>query len=106
MTGPEQFNHGLATNCAGPLESVMKRLLSFVLACVVCVCVLVATERRAMAMYVDPGSGLLVLQSAASVMAAAAFFLRRKIRSMFGWRRKDEAFTPISEEKGETRKAA
>jgi hypothetical protein len=84
----------------------MKRLLSFALACVVCICVLIATEQRAMAMYVDPGSGLLALQSAASVMAAAAFFLRRKIRSMFGLRRKGEGYVPISDEKGETRKAA
>ena len=49
----------------------MKRLLSFALGCMVCVCVLIATEQRAMAMYVDPGSGLLALQSAASVLAAA-----------------------------------
>jgi hypothetical protein len=85
----------------------MKRLLSFALACVVCICVLVATEQRAMAMYVDPGSGLLALQSAASVMAAAAFFLRRKIRSIFGARRKDESYVAIDDdEKGETRKAA
>jgi hypothetical protein len=83
----------------------MKRLLSFALACVFCFCVLVATEQRAMAMYVDPGSGLFALQSAASVMAAAAFFLRRKIRGLFGSRRKDEAFVPL-DEKGETRKAA
>lgn len=84
----------------------MKRLLSFALACVVCVCVLVATEQRAMAMYVDPGSGLLALQSAASVMAAAAFFLRRKIKSLFGPRRKGESYVPLVDEKGETRKAA
>ena len=83
----------------------MKRLLSFVLGCVVCVCVLIATEQRAMAMYVDPGSGLLALQSAASVMAAAAFFLRRKIRAVFG-RRKTEDYMPLDEEKGDPRKAA
>jgi hypothetical protein len=84
----------------------MKRLLSFALACVVCMCVLVATEQRAMAMYVDPGSGLLALQSAASVLAAAAFFLRRKIRALFGWRRKVEPDVPLTEQKGDARKAA
>ena len=84
----------------------MKRVLSFALACIVCVCVLIATEQRAMAMYVDPGSGLLALQSAASVMAAAAFFLRRKIRALFGFRRKAEVFVPVGEGKGDTRKAA
>jgi hypothetical protein len=87
----------------------MKRLLSFasfVLGCVVFVCVLIATEQRAMAMYVDPGSGLLALQSAASVVAAAAFFLRRKIRAVFDLRRKPERYIPLDEEKGDTRKAA
>lgn len=84
----------------------MKRLLSFALACVICVCVLVATEQRAMAMYVDPGSGLLALQSAASIVAAAAFFLRRKIRAMFSWRRKAAMYDPLGEEKGDSRKAA
>ena len=92
----------------------MKRLLlfslghavSFSLGCVVCVCLLIATERRAMAMYVDPGSGLLAIQSAASIVAAAAFFLRRKIRAIFGFRRKGEMLVPLSEEKGDTRKAA
>jgi hypothetical protein len=59
-----------------------------------------------MAMYVDPGSGLFALQSAASVMAATAFFLRRKIRAMFGLRRKGDACLPIADEKGETRNAA
>ena len=84
----------------------MKRLLSFALGCIVCMCVLIATEQRAVAMYVDPGSGLLALQSAASVMAAAAFFLRRKIRAVFGFRRKPETYIPLEEEKGDTRKAA
>jgi hypothetical protein len=84
----------------------MKRLLSFALGCVICVCVLIATEQRAMAMYVDPGSGLLALQSAASVMAAAAFFLRRKLRAVFGLRRKPEDLIPLEEEKDDTRKAA
>jgi hypothetical protein len=84
----------------------MKRLLSFALACVVCICVLIATEQRAMAMYVDPGSGLLAIQSAASIVAAAAFFLRRKIRSMFNLRRKGEGYVPMDDTKSETRKAA
>ena len=84
----------------------MKRLVSFALGCVVCVCVLIATEQRAMAMYVDPGSGLLALQSAASVVAAAAFFLRRKIRAIFGFRRKAEVFDPLGEQKADARKAA
>jgi hypothetical protein len=39
-------------------------------------------------------------------MAAAAFFLRRKIRSIFGLRRKGEGYVPLGDEKGETSKAA
>jgi hypothetical protein len=87
----------------------MRRLLafaSFALGCVVCACLLIATEQRAMAMYVDPGSGLLALQSAASVVAAAAFFLRKKIRAAFGFRRKPQNYSPLGEEKGDTPKAA
>ena len=84
----------------------MKRLFCFALGCIVCVCVLIATEQRAAAMYVDPGSGLLALQSAASVVAAAAFFLRRKIRAAFGLRRKAEDYVPLGEEKDEPRKVA
>jgi len=38
-------------------------------------------------------------------MAAAAFFLRRKIRAVFG-RRKAEDYIPLGEEKGEPRKVA
>jgi hypothetical protein len=60
----------------------MKRLISFALTMFPWVCVLLATERRAMA-YVDPGSGLLALQSFASVMAAVGFFLRRRIMGLF-----------------------
>ena len=43
---------------------------------------MLATERRAMA-YVDPGSGLLALQSIGSMLAAAAFFMRRRIMGLF-----------------------
>ena len=61
---------------------------------------LIATEQRAMAMYVDPGSRLLALQSAASVMAATVFFLRRKIRAALGVRRKAEDYVPLLPEEG------
>lgn len=84
----------------------MKRLMSFALAGIVCVCLLIATERRAMAMYVDPGSGLLVLQSAASALAAAAFLLRRKLRVLWGGRRKAESYVALSAEKGDPRNTA
>lgn len=84
----------------------MKRLLSFMLACFSCVCLLIATERRAEALYVDPSSGLFALQSAASILAAAGFFLRRKIRALFGRRKDSETYAGVEGEKGDARKAA
>ncbi|HEY5382566.1 MAG TPA: hypothetical protein VIJ65_09940 [Acidobacteriaceae bacterium] len=84
----------------------MKRLVSFPLACFGCVCLLVATERRAMALYVDPGTGLFALQSAASVLAAAAFFMRRKIRALFGRKKETDAYIPAEAEKVDAQDAA
>jgi hypothetical protein len=60
----------------------MKRLISLSLTIFCCACLMLATERRAMA-YVDPGSGLLALQSIGSMLAAAAFFMRRRIIGLF-----------------------
>jgi hypothetical protein len=84
----------------------MKRLISSFLAVLTCACLLLATERRAMA-YVDPGSGLLALQSIASMMAAAAFFLRRRIMGLFT-RKKPLASEPsqVTLTKEDSRKAA
>jgi hypothetical protein len=84
----------------------MKRLISSFLAVFTCACLLLATERRAMA-YVDPGSGLLALQSIASMMAAAAFFLRRRIMGLFT-RKKPLASepSPVTLRKEDSRKAA
>ena len=82
----------------------MKRVVSFSLAIFCCVCLLLATERRAMA-YVDPGSGLLALQSVASVAAAAGYFMRRRIAALFG--KKDVSSQPMPVVvKGDPRKAA
>jgi hypothetical protein len=70
----------------------MKRLMSVSLAVFTFLCLLVATERQAMA-YVDPGSGMLALQSLASVLAAAGYFMRRRILALFG-RKKPDAAVP------------
>lgn len=61
----------------------MKRFFSLSLAVLCCLCLVVATERRAYA-YVDPGSGLLALQSFAAALAAAAYYMRRRIGALFG----------------------
>jgi hypothetical protein len=60
----------------------MKRLISVCLTLFFCFCLMIATERRALA-YVDPGSGLLAIQSIGSMLAAAAFFMRRRIMGLF-----------------------
>lgn len=60
----------------------MKHLISFSLAAFIVFCMLVATDRRAWG-YVDPGTGLIALQTAASVVAAYAFIIRRRIRTFF-----------------------
>lgn len=81
----------------------MKRLLSSSLAIVITLCMIVASERRAWA-YVDPGSGLIALQTIASVVAAYAYMVRRRIRAFFS--RKKEAAIPVAEKTGDTREAA
>ena len=60
----------------------MKRLISACLTVFCCFCLMLAMERRAMA-YVDPGSGLLAIQSIGWILAAAGFFLRRRIMGLF-----------------------
>jgi hypothetical protein len=60
----------------------MKRLTLAALNLVIGFSLIIATSSQAFA-YVDPGSGLLALQSAASVVAASAYFLRRRIRTLF-----------------------
>jgi hypothetical protein len=57
--------------------------------------------------YVDPGSGLLALQSIASMMAAAVFFLRRRIMKLFTRKKPlDSEASPVTLRKEDSRKAA
>jgi hypothetical protein len=60
----------------------MKRFASLSLAVLTILCLVVATERRAWG-YIDPGTGLVALQSIASVAAACSYFFRRRILSVF-----------------------
>ena len=57
--------------------------------------------------YVDPGSGLLALQSFASAIAAVGFFLRRRIMGLFT-RKKAPAgvASPVTVRKEDSRNAA
>jgi hypothetical protein len=90
----------------------MKSFISISLAAFTFLCLLVASERRAWG-YVDPGSGLLALQSFASVMAAGAYFLRRRIMGLFSRTPKENsgsdqssAVMPINGRKPDNRNAA
>ncbi len=84
----------------------MKRLISFSLAVFTCLCLLVATERQALA-YVDPGSGMLALQSIASMAAAAGYFMRKRIRALFARKKAVEAAgLPVTVPKESSRNAA
>jgi hypothetical protein len=66
----------------------------------------VGTERRAWG-YVDPGSGLIALQTIASVVAAYAYYVRRRILAFF--RRKKEEPTvvlPVAPKAGDSAEIA
>jgi hypothetical protein len=72
----------------------MKRFGSISLAAVAVVFLLLLTERKAFGFsgYVDPGTGLLTLQCATSVVVAAGYYLRRRIRALFSSKsKKDKA---------------
>jgi hypothetical protein len=57
--------------------------IRFYLATILCLMALcVATERRAYA-YIDPGSGLLILQNVGAALTGVLFFFRRRIKALF-----------------------
>jgi hypothetical protein len=82
----------------------MKRLLSVTLGIFITLCLLVGTDRRAWG-YVDPGSGLVALQTIASVAAAYAYLVRRRIRAWFSRRQKPGGL-PVTAEAGEPSESA
>jgi hypothetical protein len=85
----------------------MKRLLSISLAVLTGLCMVVATERRAWG-YIDPGSGLVALQTIASVAAAGTYFMRRKLQGLFGSKKvlAPEVATVGTRKAGDSRSAA
>jgi hypothetical protein len=92
--GPVRPNHF-------EVASAVKRFVSFSLAVFIFFCVMIAAEGRAYG-YVDPGSGLMALQGAATAAAAFAYFLRRRIRLLFlraGDERKEGGSIPVKEGK-------
>jgi len=85
----------------------MKRVISFSLGIVIFLCMMVGSERRAWG-YVDPGSGLIALQGIASVAAAYAFYIRRRIRAFFSRKKEAPAVVvlPVATKAGESSEAA
>jgi hypothetical protein len=84
----------------------MKRLISSTLTLLIAFLLLVATDRRAWG-YVDPGSGLIALQTFASVGAAYAYVIRRRIRAFFANKQKAPVeILPAAAESAESRKVA
>lgn len=84
---------------------MIRRLTSLSLTFLIAVCLLIGSERRAWA-YVDPGTGLIALQAIASVVAAYAYFVRRKIRALFVRRQPAPATAAGAREASRTREAA
>ncbi len=84
----------------------MKRLASVSLTIVITLCMIVGSERRAWG-YVDPGSGLIALQTIASVVAAYAYYVRRRIRAFFT-PKKDQpvVMLPVTTKAGESSEVA
>jgi hypothetical protein len=83
----------------------MKRLLSFSLAVFITFCMIVGSERRAWG-YVDPGSGLIALQTIASVLAAYVYMIRRKIRAYFTPKKESASVIPVANKAGDTQEVA
>lgn len=62
-------------------------------------CLTLSFERQAHA-YIDPGSGLLMLQAAGTIVAGALFTVRRRIKALFTRAKPagtSEAATPATE---------
>jgi hypothetical protein len=84
----------------------MKRLVSSSLAIFVTLCMIVGSERRAWG-YVDPGSGLIAIQTIASVAAAYAYVVRRRILGFFARKTAEPAAAvPVVSKTGESREIA
>jgi hypothetical protein len=96
----------------------MKRMISLSLSLATCLGLLLATERRAMA-YINPGDGMLFVQSLGAAFAASAYFLRSRILSLFGKKKPEPdaavpaatripvaAVRPLAVQKGNARNAA
>ena len=83
----------------------MKRFFTVSLGICIALLMVVGSERRAWG-YVDPGSGLIAIQGVASVGAAYAYIVRKRIVAFFTCKKPGAAALPDSPETGETREIA
>lgn len=83
----------------------MKRVISISLGIFITLCMIVGSERRAWG-YVNPGSGLIALQGIASVAAAYAYYIRRRIRTFFSRKKEPAIVLPVATKAGESSEAA
>jgi hypothetical protein len=62
----------------------MKKTAYIVVTCGLLVCLVLVSERPAYAYYVDPGSGLFLLQGIGSAFLGVLYVIRRKLRLVKG----------------------
>ena len=73
----------------------MKRFASLSLTVLMTLCLIVGSERRAWG-YVDPGAGLVALQTLACTAAAYAYLVRRRVMAFFARKEEKPARLPVS----------
>ena len=84
----------------------MKRFASLSLTILMTLCLIVGSERRAWG-YVDPGAGLIALQTFASVAAAYIYFIRRRVQAFFTRKKPVQGVVlPVPAKAGDSREAA
>ena len=74
----------------------MLRLVRFFVTCALLVAIGLSVEHRAYA-YVDPGSGLFIVQSIGTALAGVLYYFRRRLGTLIGRYKTAEAPTEVSE---------
>ena len=74
----------------------MLRLVRFFVTCALLVAIGLSVEHRAYA-YVDPGSGLFVVQSIGTALAGVLYYFRRRLGTLIRRYKTAEAPTEVSE---------
>ena len=59
---------------------MIRKITCFSLGCAMLLCVMVVLERPAYGYYVDPGSGLFLLQSISTAALGVLYVIRRKLK--------------------------